>query len=260
MTPVSVTKVSDFDPESFEQALYRSAEEQNEAGHHFLAVVTAQTAVEAVAQSVFSTLFGINLQRSLLTMNELLPDRSFMAKGTRMLWEELTGESITKLALWKPYEKHVERRNPAAHGSIFGWPSGEPISKQDAQESIEAARAMTDYLLGTFNRVMDELVTRDGERMAEEDQWRALRLVTSRPASPASERMSRAIRELREESGMSVAQLAAATKFHPHSIARIESGLTEPSLTMLVPLSKALGLSTPELIERAGMDSIGEEP
>jgi hypothetical protein len=40
----------DFDPdESFEQAHFRAAEAQNEAGHHFLAVVTAQAAVEAVA-------------------------------------------------------------------------------------------------------------------------------------------------------------------------------------------------------------------
>jgi hypothetical protein len=40
----------DLDPdESFEQARFRAAEAQNEAGHHFLAVVTAQPAVEAVA-------------------------------------------------------------------------------------------------------------------------------------------------------------------------------------------------------------------
>jgi hypothetical protein len=76
----------DFDPdESFELALFRAAEAQNEAGHHFLAVVTAQAAVEAVAQTVFTTLFSINLPRSLVTMNELLPDRSFMAKGTNAL-------------------------------------------------------------------------------------------------------------------------------------------------------------------------------
>lgn len=248
----------DFDPdESFELALFRAAELQNEAGHHFLAVVTAQAAVEAVTQTVFSTLFGINLSRSLHTMNELLPDRAFMAKGTRMLWQELTGENITKdKALWKPYVKHVERRNPAAHGSIFGWPSGEPVSKEDAEASIEAARAMTTYLIGIDRRTMGELVTDDGARMAEEDQWRALRLVSSRPATPASERISRVITELREEQGWSVEELASATRFHPRSITRIESGLTEPSLTMLVPLSKAFGLSTSALIERADLDAI----
>jgi ribosome-binding protein aMBF1 (putative translation factor) len=256
MTPVSVTKVFDFDPESFEQALYRTAEEQNQEGHHFLAVVTAQAAVEAVAESVLTTLIGINLPRSLHTMYELLPDRSFMAKGTRMLWQELTGDTITKQALWKPYVKHVQRRNPAAHGSIFGFPTGQPITTQDAQTSIDAARAMTTYLLDTHHRVLRELVTDNGERMAEEDQWRALSLVSSRPATPASERVSRAISELRDERGMSVEQLAAATTFHPDSIARIESGLTEPSLTVLVRLSKALGVATSTLIGRAGLDSI----
>jgi transcriptional regulator with XRE-family HTH domain len=37
--------------------------------------------------------------------------------------------------------------------------------------------------------------------------------------------------------------LAEVTGFHPGSIDRIESGLTEPSLTMLVTLEKAFGLS-----------------
>jgi DNA-binding XRE family transcriptional regulator/HEPN domain-containing protein len=255
--------MSDFEigsDESFELALFRAAEAQIEAGHHFLAVVTAQAAVEAVAQTVFTTLFGLNVPRSLQTMNELLPDRSFMAKGTKMLWQELTGESITEdKEIWKPYVKHVERRNPAAHGSIFGFPTGEPISKEDAEASIEAARAMTTYLLGTFSRVMDELVTDDGERMAEEDQWRALRLISPRAATPASKRMARVITELREERGLSAKQFAAATKFHPSSIARIESGATEPSLTMLVTLANALGVSTGALIERAALDSIDDE-
>lgn len=75
-------------------------------------------------------------------MHELLPDRSFQAKGTRMLWEELTDDNITKdKAIWKPYVKHVERRNPAAHGSIFGFPTGEAIREDEARQSFEAARA-----------------------------------------------------------------------------------------------------------------------
>ena len=247
----------DFDPEeSFELALFRAAEAQSKAGHHFLAVVTAQAAVEAVAQSVFTALFSINLPRSLRTMNELLPDRSFMAKGTRMLWEELAGESITEdKNLWRPYVRHVERRNPAAHGLIHGFPTGEPIGADDAKESIAAAHAMTEYLLRTFERAMNELVGEDGARMAEEDGWRALRLLTPRPATPASERMAKAISDLREERGLSVEQLSEVTLIHVGSIARIESGLTEPSLTMLVTLAKALGVSIATLVERAGLDS-----
>jgi transcriptional regulator with XRE-family HTH domain len=68
--------------------------------------------------------------------------------------------------------------------------------------------------------------------------------------------MACAIRDLREERGLSVEELAAATSFHPGSISRMESGLTEPSLTMLVALSKALDVSTSALIERAELDSI----
>jgi hypothetical protein len=143
-------------------------------------------------------------------MNRLLPDRSFMRDGTQMLWQELTGESIRDQAFWKAYRKHVERRNPAVPGKIFGFPSGETISKDDAEASIEAARAMTNYLLATFlERVMGELTTGDGGRMAEEDQWRALRVISPRPATPASERMARAVTQMREERGLSVDDLAA---------------------------------------------------
>lgn len=245
-----------FNPdESFEQAIFRAAEAQVEAGHYFLAVVTAQAAVEAVAQSVFSTLFGINLPRSLETMDELLPDRSFMAKGTRMLWHELTGDNIAEnKALWKPYHTHVERRNPAAHGAIFGWPKGDPITEDEAKESIAAARAMTTHLLAKFHEAIDELVNDDGERMAEEDQWRALRILTGRPATPAGERLATTVRELREERGLSVEQVAHASKLHPRSIARIESGMTEASVTMLVELARASGVSVAALVERAALD------
>lgn len=72
-------------------------------------------------------------------------------------------------------------------------------------------------------------------------------------------RVARVITELREERGMSVEQLAVATRFHPDSIARIESGMTEPSLTMLVTRSDALGTSTVVLIQRAGVDSIRDD-
>jgi transcriptional regulator with XRE-family HTH domain len=71
--------------------------------------------------------------------------------------------------------------------------------------------------------------------------------------------MARVITELREERGLSAEQLAAATNFHPNSIARIESGATEPSVTMLVTLANALGVSTVTLIERAALDSIDED-
>src|SRR5689334_13046268 len=98
----------DFDPdESFELAVFRAAEAQIRAGHHFLAVVTAQAAVEAVVQSAFSTFFGMNVPGSSQTLNEVLPDRSFMAKGTRMLWHEFAGVEVTKdKDFWKPYVRH----------------------------------------------------------------------------------------------------------------------------------------------------------
>lgn len=247
----------DFDPdESFELALFRAAEAQIRAGHHFLAVVTAQAAVEAVVELAFTSLFGLNLPRSLETMHKLLPDRSFMDRGTRMLWQELTGDKITdEKDLWKPYIKHIKRRNPAAHGSIFGFPNGDPIGEDDARRSVDAAHAMTSHVLGVMNGVWEGWVGPNQERIAEEDSWRALRLVTPRPATPASTRMARVLTELREGSGLSAEQLADASRLHVGSIARIESGLTEPSLTTLGKLAKALGVTTAELVRRAALDA-----
>jgi ribosome-binding protein aMBF1 (putative translation factor) len=171
-------------------------------------------------------------------------------------WQELTGESITEdKERWKPYAKHVERRDPAAHGSICGFPTGEPISAEDANESIAATRAMTAYLLATFERTMNELVNEHQQRMAEEDDWRSLRLLTSRPASEASKRIARVIQQPRDEQGMTVEDLAKASRFHPDSIKRMESGLTEPSLTMLTTLAKAFAVTVAELVARADLDS-----
>ena len=65
--------------------------------------------------------------------------------------------------------------------------------------------------------------------------------------------------ELRNNHGPSVEQLADVSRFHPRSIDRMESGLTEPSLTMLVPLAQALGLSVTALVDRAALDSIEAE-
>jgi ribosome-binding protein aMBF1 (putative translation factor) len=100
---------------------------------------------------------------------------------------------------------------------------------------------MTDYLLSKFNAAFEDLVGNAG-RMAEEDGWRALRLLPPRPATVASERMATVIQNLRREHGMSTDDLAVATDFHPRSIERIESGQTEPTLTMLPTLAKALGV------------------
>jgi Helix-turn-helix domain len=58
---------------------------------------------------------------------------------------------------------------------------------------------------------------------------------------------------------LSVEQLAEAARFHPRSIDRMESALTEPSLTTLVSLAKAFGLSVAALVERGALDATETE-
>ena len=59
-------------------------------------VVISQVAVETVAEVGSTVLFGINVPRSRETMMKVLPDRSFQREGTRRLWQDLTGDRISK--------------------------------------------------------------------------------------------------------------------------------------------------------------------
>src|SRR4051812_33357492 len=103
----------------FGEALLSVAEDQIDAGHFGVAVVVAQTVVEASVELAFIVLFGLNVPRSVETMRSLLRDRTFMERTTRTLWHELTGDDIkTPKAEWKAYHDHIERRNRAAHGAI----------------------------------------------------------------------------------------------------------------------------------------------
>jgi hypothetical protein len=118
----------DDEERSFEQALLDVAEAQIEAEHYHLSIVIAQVAVEAVAEIAFTSLFAVNLPQSFVTLMEVLPDRSFMNRGTRRLWTEITGDQITKpKEEWKAYQAHVERAqssSPRCDISAprrFGW-------------------------------------------------------------------------------------------------------------------------------------------
>jgi transcriptional regulator with XRE-family HTH domain len=63
---------------------------------------------------------------------------------------------------------------------------------------------------------------------------------------------------VREERGRSIGELAAATSLHPDSLARMESGRTEPTLTMLVTLAQGLGVSVASIVEQASLDATTE--
>ena len=160
------------------EELLALAEAQVANGHFGVAVVIAQTVIEASVEFAFMILFFLNVPRSGETMRALLPDRTFMDRATRTLWTDLTYDDITKPAdEWKAYHQHIERRNKVAHGgAVFSSDPSEDVTEEEAKASLQAVRAMRDHI----DRVTVQQVTELGGPA--QDQWRALRAITPRPA------------------------------------------------------------------------------
>jgi hypothetical protein len=157
------------------------------AGHYQLAVVISQVAVETVAEVAFTALFAINVPRSRETMMKVLPDRSFQREGTRRLWQDLTGDRISKSPAWKEYAgPHIQRRNRAAHGSTFGL-GGDPITMEGAEQSLNAARGLIEHMHDVLAGQFERLFGPHGERAPQLDQWRALSVLSPRPGEGLGE-------------------------------------------------------------------------
>jgi transcriptional regulator with XRE-family HTH domain len=63
--------------------------------------------------------------------------------------------------------------------------------------------------------------------------------------------LGRAVREIRGERGMGVAQLAAAAGVDLRQIAALEAGRLNPAYELLLALAEALGVPASELVVRA---------
>ncbi len=63
--------------------------------------------------------------------------------------------------------------------------------------------------------------------------------------------LGQAIRELRDERGLTQEALANQVEMHPTWISRLESGEHDPAWSTVQRISKALGVSTAELAARA---------
>ena len=169
------------DTDRLADELLRIAEAQLEAGHYGAAVVIAQTVVEARVDLAFLVLLGLNVPRSMPVLMQVLPDRSFMTRGTRALWTELTGDDIKEPRdEWREYHAHVERRNRAAHGAVIIalLHHDEGPTKQGTEASLKAVRAILAHI--------DRVLQREVESLTEGtvDQFRALRVNAPRPATP----------------------------------------------------------------------------
>lgn len=71
------------------------------------------------------------------------------------------------------------------------------------------------------------------------------------PADPRLAALGRAIREARNEAGLSQEALAAETGIDRSYFGHVERGVKNPSYLLMVRIAGGLGLTVPELIQRA---------
>ena len=69
--------------------------------------------------------------------------------------------------------------------------------------------------------------------------------------SPSHARLGRAVRAMRDERGLSQEDLAHAAQIHTTYLSGIERGQRNPTWTVLIALSRALGVTVAELAARA---------
>jgi hypothetical protein len=134
--------------QGFAWAMYGNAYWQLTQDQYTAAVLLSQVAVEMGAWNAFTSLL-VRRHGEIddAFFKRTVPDLSFMEQGTRRLWTELTGESVTgePRDIWKAYHAHVEYRNRIAHGRAWG--------DSNAHASWRAAGEFIARLDGTMARV-----------------------------------------------------------------------------------------------------------
>jgi transcriptional regulator with XRE-family HTH domain len=63
--------------------------------------------------------------------------------------------------------------------------------------------------------------------------------------------LGRAIRQLREQRGVSASELAAASGFERQQISAVEAGRLDPTYDLLIALADGLGVALSALVRRA---------
>jgi DNA-binding XRE family transcriptional regulator len=81
--------------------------------------------------------------------------------------------------------------------------------------------------------------------------WQVLLVAAKKAAKPSHKALGRAINELREEAGLTQAQLSKKTGLHVSYISCLENGSRNPTWTVLSQVSAALKIPISELAQRA---------
>ena len=108
------------------------------------AVIVSGTACETAVGVVITTIIS---QRDLGPIAEAAGEsmRSYNLRDPhdRTTWNAITENAIHDESFWKRYMEHVKRRNDVVR---TGRIEGNPVTRQDAEEAIAAARQLLDHV------------------------------------------------------------------------------------------------------------------
>ncbi len=76
-------------------------------------------------------------------------------------------------------------------------------------------------------------------------------MTTSKPPDPELAGLGHAIRQMREQYGMSQSELSASTRIERERLNALEAGLLDPTYDMLLKLADGLGVQLETLVIRA---------
>jgi HEPN domain-containing protein len=107
--------------------------------HHEWVVVLAQTACEVYVRDVLER-SAAQLGDAAIESVTRLPGTNLDNEEVRRVFHELTGYTPPQdTEWWREYQAHVQRRHRIVH-------AGARVTRQDAEASIEAAKALIDFL------------------------------------------------------------------------------------------------------------------
>ncbi|MGO9149616.1 MAG: hypothetical protein ACLP1E_14850 [Acidimicrobiales bacterium] len=133
----------------FYERLYQAAQRllEDSAQDEFSfagAVIVSGTACETAVGVVITTIIS---QRDLGPIaeaaNESMRSYNLRDPHDRTTWNAITENAIHDESFWKRYMEHVKRRNDVVH---TGRIEGNPVTRQDAEEAIAAARQLLDHV------------------------------------------------------------------------------------------------------------------
>ena len=136
-------------------SLERAREEQR-AGRYADAVIAAQEELEDLVETAFTELIGMTVPVATeRAVRALVPDRSFMSRGSRLLWNLLTRDDITRpAARWEAYRSHVERRQ------LLELENASAVGARDAERGLAAVEAVMRHVQAVVHERWEPRETR----------------------------------------------------------------------------------------------------